>query len=64
MKQSEIQGMSGETLQENLTELRARRTKMEMTHHISPLENPMSLRAVRKDIARIETELRKRQLEA
>lgn len=64
MKQSEINGMTLEELQERLGNLEADQIRMRMTHHISPLENPMSLRAVRKDIARLHTELKKRQLEA
>ncbi|HWB24390.1 MAG TPA: 50S ribosomal protein L29 [Chitinophagaceae bacterium] len=37
--------------------------KLEFAHAISPLENPMSIRALRKDLARLKTEVRKRQLE-
>ena len=37
--------------------------KMKMAHHISPLENPLTLRSKRKVIARLETELKKRQIE-
>ncbi len=38
--------------------------KMEFAHAISPLENPMSIRNLRKEIARLKTELRKRQIGA
>ena len=34
--------------------------KMKMSHEVSPLENPKSLTATRKVIARIKTELSKR----
>jgi large subunit ribosomal protein L29 len=34
--------------------------KLQFTHVITPLENPMSIRALRKDIARLKTELKKR----
>lgn len=37
--------------------------KLEFAHAISPLENPMSIRSLRKDLARLKTEVRKRQLE-
>lgn len=37
--------------------------KLEFAHAISPLENPMSIRSMRKDLARLKTEVRKRQLE-
>jgi len=36
--------------------------KLEFAHAISPLENPMSIRGLRQDIARIKTELQKRAL--
>jgi large subunit ribosomal protein L29 len=36
--------------------------KLEFAHAISPLENPMSIRGLRKDIARLKTELQKRAL--
>jgi len=36
--------------------------KLEFAHAISPLENPMSIRAMRKDLARLKTEVRKREL--
>lgn len=64
MKQSEIKGLTTEELQEHLVEFEANLTKMRMTHHISPLENPMSLRHTRRDVARIKTELKIREQEA
>jgi len=38
--------------------------KLEFAHAISPLENPISIRNLRKDIARLKTEWRKRELSA
>ena len=35
--------------------------KLEFAHAISPLENPVSIRLLRKDIARLKTELTKRE---
>ncbi len=43
-------------LQEDLLRLK----KLQFAHAISPLENPMSIRNLRKDIARLKTELKKR----
>lgn len=55
----------------NETELKARiqedqlrLKKLEFAHAISPLENPMSIRDLRKDIARLQTALRTKQLNA
>ena len=36
--------------------------KLEFAHAISPLENPMAIRSLRRDIARLKTELQKRTL--
>jgi large subunit ribosomal protein L29 len=33
-----------------------------MNHAVSPLDNPMKIKVTRKDIARMQTEVRKRQL--
>jgi large subunit ribosomal protein L29 len=49
-------------LQARIQEDELRLKKLEFAHAISPLENPMSIRDLRKDVARIKTELRKRQL--
>ena len=37
--------------------------KMEIDHAIKGLENPLSLREVRRDVARLSTEIRRRELE-
>jgi large subunit ribosomal protein L29 len=38
--------------------------KLEFAHAISPLENPVTIRTLRRDIARLKTELRKRKIGA
>ncbi|MEP6466084.1 MAG: 50S ribosomal protein L29 [Parafilimonas sp.] len=47
-----------------MTEDKLRLKKLEFAHAISPLENPLSIRGLRKDIARIKTELKNRTLQA
>jgi large subunit ribosomal protein L29 len=63
MKQSEIKELSTTDLQENLNTLKKNYTDLKMAHAISPLENPIHLRALRKSVARIATELTKRDLQ-
>ena len=63
MKQSEIKELSTADLQENLGTLKKKYTDLKMAHAISPLENPIQLRALRKSVARIATELTKRDLQ-
>jgi len=63
MKQSEIKELSTADLQENLDTLKKNYTDLKVAHAISPLENPVQLRALRKSVARIATELTKRDLQ-
>jgi len=63
MKQSEIRELSTAELQEKLVEVKAEYQKMKINHAVSPLENPIQLRSMRKSIARIATELTKRELQ-
>lgn len=49
-------------LKARISEDALRLKKLEFAHAISPLENPMVIRNVRKDIARLKTELKKRTL--
>lgn len=60
MKQAEINKASSAELQEKLAETRQAYSDLKMAHTISPLENPIQLRVHRKAIARIATELTKR----
>lgn len=63
MKQSEITKASTAELQETLNESRQAYTDLKMAHAISPLENPIQLRSLRRAIARIATELTKREVQ-
>ena len=49
-------------LKARIDEDQLRLKKLEFAHAISPLENPMSIRGLRKDIARLKTELKKKVL--
>jgi large subunit ribosomal protein L29 len=49
-------------LKARIDEDQLRLKKLEFAHAISPLENPMSIRGLRKDIARLKTELKKKEL--
>lgn len=63
MKNTEIKELSNTELKDKLVALQAELVKMRMNHAVSPLENPLSLRGQRKDIARLLTEVRKRELQ-
>lgn len=55
-----VREMSEEDLRSRISEDELRLKKLEFAHAISPLENPMSIRGLRKDIARLKGELRAR----
>ena len=63
MKQSEIKELSVAELEEKLGEIKKSYADLKMAHAISPLENPIQLRSLRRDVARIATELTKRELQ-
>jgi large subunit ribosomal protein L29 len=62
MKQSEIKELSTADLQEKLGALKKSYNDLKMAHAISPLENPLQLRSLRRTVARVATELTKREL--
>ena len=51
-------------LKARIQEDELRLKKLEFAHVISPLENPMSIRSLRKDVARLKTELTNRKVKA
>jgi large subunit ribosomal protein L29 len=57
-----LKDMSEADLKARIQEDEMRMKKLEFAHAISPLENPMSIRDLRRDVARLKTELRKREL--
>jgi large subunit ribosomal protein L29 len=56
-----IQGLNDADLKARIEEDEMRLKKLKFAHAISPVENPMSIRDLRKDVARLKTELKKRQ---
>ena len=61
MKQADIAQLSTSDLRERIKEETSALTKLKLNHTISPLDNPMKIHSARKTIARLNTELRKRQ---
>ena len=58
MKALEIRELSNAELNEKLTALKAELFNLRFQHAINQLENPMRMKEVKKDIARIKTVLR------
>ena len=62
MKINEIKELDTKDLVERLETEVARLQQMRLNHVITPLKNPMLIRQAKKDIARMKTELRQREL--
>ncbi len=62
MKNSEIKELTTPEIVEQLDTKRSTLTRLRLNHAISPLENPLQIKETRRDIARLMTELRQRQL--
>lgn len=52
-----LKDLSEVDLKARIQEDELRLKKLEFAHAISPLENPMSIRSLRKDVARLKTQL-------
>ncbi len=63
MKNSEIKELTTAEITERIDNANEEMVRMLLNHAVNPLDNPMKIRFARKDIARLNTELRKRQLE-
>ncbi len=62
MKASEVRDMSVTELNDKLAELKDELFNLRFQHAVNQLENPMRLKVVKKDIARIKTVLRQIEL--
>lgn len=62
MKASEIRSLTDKELQQKLKELKEELFNLRFRAAVGQLDNPMRIRAVRKDIARIKTIVREREL--
>ena len=61
MRNSEVNTLSQAEITDKLAEIRKSYTDMKMAHAVTPLDNPIQLRNMRRDIARLETALRNKQ---
>lgn len=62
MKIKEVKELETKDLAERIEVESAKLQQMKLNHAITPLENPSQIKAVRRDIARLKTELRQREL--
>ena len=62
MKSKEVKEIEIKELAEKIENAQEKLQNMKLTHSVSPLENPSQIKATRRDIARMKTELRQREL--
>lgn len=62
MKKEEIREMATADLSERLQQMEKEYLQSRMNHAVTPLDNPAQLTADRRMIARVKTELRRREL--
>ena len=62
MTKSEIKELSTQDLKERLEVMEAEYLQLKVNHSVSPIDNPAKITADRKMIARVQTELRQREL--
>ena len=62
MKAQELRQLSAEQLNEKLKELKHELFNLRFQHAINQLDNPMRIHSVKKDIARVMTIIREKQL--
>ncbi len=62
MKSSEIKELTAEELQERLESEESMLVRLKMNHAVSPLDNPNKIVETRKNVARLKTEMRSRQI--
>jgi len=63
MKNSEIEKLSLEDLQDKLVEFQKQLSDLKINHAVSPLENPLQIKTVRKTVARLLTAINAKQNE-
>lgn len=62
MKTSEIKELTDKEIVERLQVEKENLVRLKLNHAVSPLENPMKIKYSKKDIARLKTILREREL--
>jgi len=61
-KANEFGSLDNEALNEKIGDEQMRLKRMKFSHAVNPIENPLSIKTLRREIARMKTEQRKRAL--
>ena len=61
-KANDFGSLDNEALNEKISDEEMRLKRMKFSHAVNPIENPLSIKTLRREIARMKTEQRKRAL--
>ena len=64
MKATEIRALSAQDLNKKLADLKTELFNLRFQHAVNQLDNPLRLSEVKKDIARVKTVLKEKELES
>jgi large subunit ribosomal protein L29 len=62
IKAEDLKTLGMEDLKQRLEDDKQRLVQLQFNHAVNPLENPLQIRFLKKEIARLHTEIRKREL--
>ena len=62
INREDIKELTNEELVEKISSEKLRYRKLKFNHTVSPLDNPLLLRGARRDIARLTTEMKQREM--
>lgn len=62
MKNKEVIELTTKEIIERIGDEKNKLTKLRLNHAVSPLDNPSILKTIRRNIAKLNTELRKREI--
>ena len=61
-KADEYRSLDNEALNEKISDEEIRLKKIKFSHAVNPIENPLAIKGMRREVARLKTEQRKRAL--
>jgi large subunit ribosomal protein L29 len=61
---TDLSSLSEQDILRNIEEAEIRLKRMKFSHAITPIDNPMSIRILRRELAQLKTEQRRKQLES
>ena len=64
ISKEDIKELSSEDLYEKVVDVKLNLKKLEFNNVISPVDNPLIIRQMRRDVAKLKTEIRRREIES